>query len=137
MICDKFVFIFQELLPKIKQQQLLVSDFELTSELESRVKNIISKMEPVDIADQMELYKKWNDTRQEKFNEEVEASRIEQRKREIADMLLELQAKEEKLNFFEQREKISLGISRMPPEETAEAEEEEIFVAAPGTKAKK
>ena len=72
------------------------------------------------------------------LNEQVRQYRIVQKKSELIQKLKDLQIKEEKLRYFEQLEKIGLGVAKaaiqVKPQE--EKKEEEVFVAAPSERTK-
>ena len=68
-----------------------------------------------------------------RLGDEKEVLGIKKKKEELVQKLLELKVRDEKLRFFEQEEKINLGVSLQPKiMETEDVEEEEIFVNAPG-----
>lgn len=93
----------------------------------------INTYEPIDIAAQAKLFEKWVKNRTIMLEEQVQRYQLEQKKRNIANRLLELKAKEEKLRYFEQRVKIELKISQQPVMKPIEdVVEEEQFVAPPG-----
>ena len=91
-----------------------------------------------DIALQRKLYEKWSVERKEDLEKQEADFALTQKKLDIATRLNELQRTEEKLRYFEQEQKIKLGIKRQPrmPPPEAEAEQEQ-FVAAPGERSKK
>ncbi len=104
----------------------------MEAELRTRVENIVQKVEARDISDLGKLFAEWCDERQNIIDDIMRRLNIDKRKREIADRLLQLKDEEERLTFFEQLGKISLGMSRVPKVEETEVKEEEVFVAAPG-----
>ena len=116
----------------------VVSDFDLEKELHDKVEGIVSLVEKQDINDIQILYKHWVENRQKLVDDHIKKATMEKRKKEIADRLIELREKEEKLRFFEQIEKINLGISRRVIRKPIEdKEEEEIFVAPPTASGKR
>jgi len=64
---------------------------------------------------------------------QIEEHRVEQKKKEVAQRILDLQSREEKLRYFEKQAQIELKISERPPDpHIEEAVSEEEFVAPPG-----
>ena len=123
-------FVLQAILEKL--QDKIKDDFSLEEKLQERVQNIVKAVEQKDIEEYTELQTVWCENRQKLLDEHVKSVEMDKRKREIADRLLELKDKEEKLSFFEQLGKISLGISRIREEKSLEdKKEEELFVSAP------
>ena len=106
--------------------------FSLEEELQQRVDSVVKSAQELDIDENKELLVEWNENRQSQLEAEIKRVKIEKRKRELADRLLELKDREEKLSYFEQVGQISLGIARAPETEDLEDEEvEEQFVPAP------
>ncbi len=101
----KFYFLFQSLCDKLESNGKVVLDFDLEKELHDKVESIVSLVEKEDINDIQSLYKHWIQNRQNLVDEHIKKASMEKRKREIADRLIELREKEEKLRFFEQIEK--------------------------------
>ena len=121
-----------------KLQNKTNEDFNLEEKLHEQVKDIVQSVEQKDIEEYTELLNVWCENRQKLLDEHVRSLAMGKRKREIADRLLELKEKQEKLSFFEQLGKISLGISRIREEKSLEdAKEEEIFVSAPTASGKR
>jgi len=86
-----------------------------------------------DIETQVELYRQWSDDRQTEVDRQVEQRRVDQKKKAIVQRILDLQAREEKLRYFEKQTQIELNISQRPPDpHIEEAVSEEEFVAPPG-----
>lgn len=64
--------------------------------------------------------------------------RTRDKKEDIVKRLLELKKKEERLSYFDQKDQITVGMSRAPYFESLESvQEEEQFVAAPGERQRK
>ena len=106
---------------------------DLEKELVKMVDLVISKMEPVDVEEQCRLFDRWDEERQALVDTQVEQLRTTQRKRKIAERLLTLKSREERLRFFERQSKMDLIISMQPKIKPIEdVVEEELFVAPPG-----
>ncbi|CAD5116272.1 DgyrCDS5179 [Dimorphilus gyrociliatus] len=115
-----------------------LEDLDLEKEVKKLMENTIAQTEAYDIEKQEKLYKNWNEIREESLKKEIEAMKVDQEKKEIAEKLIQLQNREEKLSYFEQLEKIKLGIQRGPKiVPITEVKEEEEFVAAPGERGRK
>ena len=122
----------QDLNSKLEGSAIISSD-PLEPLLKSFVEENISQHQNTDIEHQLSLYNEWEQARQDRLNKEVSEQQLKARKQAIVDRLMEIQAKDEKLRYFEQLEKIELGISERPDIKPIEdIKEEEIFVAAPG-----
>jgi len=86
-----------------------------------------------DIETQVALYRQWADDQQAEIDRQVEQHRISQKKKDLVQRILDLQAREEKLRYFEKQSQIELKISERPPDpHVEEAISEEEFVAPPG-----
>lgn len=133
------LLLFQVLSEKLKDK--VKQEFTLEDELRKRVQHVVQSVEQTDIEDYKKLLSGWCENRQKLLDEYVRHVKMEKRKREIADRLLELKDREEKLSFFEQLGNISLGISRIKEEkdieEKEEEKEEEQFVSAPTASGKR
>ena len=69
---------------------------------------------------------------------QLESTRIKARKEDIVRRLLELKDREERLHYFDEHDKITVGMGRAPRfKSLEEAEKEEQFVQAPGERTKK
>lgn len=102
------------------------------------LEDTISKTEAYDMEKQEKLHSEWINKREESLKQEMEVIKIDQEKKDIAEKLIQLQKREEKLSYFEQLEKIKLGIQRAPKiVPIKEVTEEEEFVAAPGERGRK
>jgi hypothetical protein len=93
---------------------------------------MINKFTSSDIEDQKQQFLGWEKNRETRLQEQIKLIQIKQKKNEVAQNLLELTAKEEKLRYFEQKSKIDLQISLQPQIRLIEEViEEEQFVAPP------
>ena len=109
-----------------------VVDEPLQPLLKERVEKLTVGCEAQDITDQQRVYRRWEAERQDDIQTQIDTANNLQKRRQIAERLKELQAKEEKLSYFEQQEKIMLGVSRAPKFRPIEdVQEEEQFVAPP------
>ena len=125
----------QSLLENVRSK--VKESFSLEDELQQKVDSIVQTVQQHDTHENKELILKWNENRQSLLEEGIKRVKMEKRKREIADRLLELKENEEKLSYFEQVGQISIGITRVPEEEEEEEEVEEQFVASPTSGAKR
>lgn len=101
-------------------------------ELVRRVSDAIARVAASDAAKQKETYARWTVERQQQVDAQLERYRTERKKREIAQRLVSLRQREEKLRFFEQQTKIDLTIADAPKELPIKvASIEEQFVAPP------
>ena len=81
----------------------------------------------------MALYRQWTNDRQTEVDKQLEDHRIELKKKDIVGRILDLQAREERLRYFEKQSQIELSISERPPDpHLEEVVSEEEFVAPPG-----
>lgn len=105
----------------------------MEEELLRRLDAVTAQYEQEDILNQNETYISWNTKREATFEEHITNVKREKRKLELADKLLELKSRQEKLKFFEHLGEISVGIANVPKEEeeTGDLEEKEVFVSAP------
>jgi len=79
------------------------------------------------------LYRQWTNDRQTEVDKQLEDHRIELKKKDIVGRILDLQAREERLRYFEKQSQIELSISERPPDpHLEEVVSEEEFVAPPG-----
>ena len=89
------------------------------------------------MAAQRSLLLQWGDQREERLEGEMERVRRLHKKASIEQRLKELKAREERLRFFEQEDKIHLSISQLPRMRPIEdVKEEEQFVGTPGERGK-
>ena len=79
----------------------------------------------------------WNKERQELLDQQIAAYQEKVKKYEIAKKLTELQEREEKLRFFEDRNKIRMAIKKAKKmKEIRVLSDDEQYVAAPGERNK-
>lgn len=79
------------------------------------------------------MYRQWAADRQTEVDRQLEEHHIAQKKKDIVQRILDLQAREEKLRYFEKQSQIELKISERPPDpHLEEVVSEEEFVAPPG-----
>ena len=79
----------------------------------------------------------WNKERQELLDHQIAAYQEKVKKYEIAKKLTELQEREEKLRFFEDRNKIRMAIKKAKKmKEIRVLSDDEQYVAAPGERNK-
>ena len=91
-----------------------------------------------DIETQVALYRQWAEDRQTEVDRQVEEHRVSQKKKDLVQRILDLQAREEKLRYFEKQTQIELKISERPPDpHLEEAVSEEEFVPPPGERSEK
>ena len=110
----------------------------MSDALKQKLDSIILVYEKHDIKNQDELHQKWVTDRAADIVNQIKEFEIHQKKIAIAEKLNELQRTEEKLRYFEEEQKIKLGIKRQPKFRPIEDEtEKEQFVAAPTERAKK
>lgn len=100
---------------KVVLQERLANTSQLQSEsfdtvIEELCKNAVAKEEPLLAEKQKELYKKWNELREEKLNEELNRLQRAQRLKKIESITEEMKTKEQHLWFFENEAKIDLQI---------------------------
>ncbi|XP_055845258.1 28S ribosomal protein S27, mitochondrial [Episyrphus balteatus] len=100
---------------KVVVQERLANTNQLQSEsfdtlLEDYCKSVVAKQEPVAIEAQKELYKKWNNLREEKLTEELNRLQRAKRLKKIELMTEEMKKKEQHLWFFENESDIDLQI---------------------------
>ena len=107
------------------------SDVDL--QLSRLVEQATAEVSEKDIEMQEALYHQWADDRQSDVDRQVEEHRLSQKKQDIVKRILDLQAREEKLRYFEKQTQIELKISERPPDpHIEEVVSEEEFVAPPG-----
>jgi hypothetical protein len=112
---------------------LATSDVSLDALLKEHVASSIAGHEATDIAAHPPRYAEWQQHRSAYLQGELEAQRVAEKKREMMERILELRARDEKLRFFEQADRIELGIASKTSKEAPEkVGKEEVFVAAPG-----
>lgn len=117
----------------LKKSGKVADNIAVEEELLKLLNERINTYEPIDIAAQTKLFEEWVKNRTTLLEEQIQRYQLEQKKRTIANRLLELKAKEEKLRYFEQRVKIELKLSQQPVMKPIEdVVEEEQFVAPPG-----
>lgn len=100
---------------KVALQERLANTNKLQSEsfdssLEEYCKSVVSKHEPVEIANQKEIYMKWNVVREEKLNAELHRLQRAKRLKAVEDIAEKMKTKEQHLWFFENEDKIELEI---------------------------
>ena len=106
---------------------------DVNSHLSRLAEDTVGQSTPSDVATQAAMYGRWAAERQADVDRDLEERRVAHRKREIADRILELRAREERLRYFEMQTQIELKISERPVDPLfEEAVSEEEFVAPPG-----
>jgi len=106
---------------------------DIDLQLSRLVEQTVDETSSNDIATQLGLYRQWTDERQMDVDRQLDDYRIKQKKQDLVRRILELQAREEKLRYFEKQSQIELKISERPPDpHIEEAVSEEEFVAPPG-----
>ena len=104
---------------------------------QERATAAITTHEPQDIESQHSLFSRWNDDRQQRLDAEIDRIRKLQMKTSIEQRLRDMKAREERLRFFEQEDKIHLSISQLPRMRPIEdVKEEEQFVGTPAERGK-
>lgn len=128
--------LWQELSEKLKVAGQVDSSDELLdihAQLSRLAEETEAKTSAKDIETLLGLYRQWADDRQTEVDIQLEQHRIEQKKKDLVQRILDLQAREEKLRYFEKQTQIELKISERPPDpQIEEAVSEEEFVAPPG-----
>ena len=106
---------------------------DIDSQLLRLAEQAAAEVSEEDVETQVALYRQWAEDRQTEVDRQVEEHRVNQRKKDIARRILELQAREEKLQYFEKQSQVELKISERPPDpHVEEVVSEEEFVAPPG-----
>jgi len=106
---------------------------DVDSQLSRLAEQTYAKVSAGDVETQQSLYHQWADDRQAEVDRQMEQQRVKQKKKDLVQRILELQAREEKLRYFESQAQIELKISERPPDpHIEEAVSEEEFVAPPG-----
>lgn len=124
---------FQELSEQLKKTGKVSGDISLEDELLKLVNERIKTCEPIDVASQKKLFAEWETERTTLLEEQIKQYQTEQRKRDIAQRLLDLRSKEEKFRYFEKKVEMDLKISQQPTmRPIEEVVEEEQYVAPPG-----
>jgi len=125
----------QELTERLKAAGKVDTSDELSdidSQLSRLVERTAADVSDSDIETLSSLYRRWSDERQSELDEQLERYRVEQKKKDIVQRILDLQAREEKLRYFEKQTQIELKISERPPDpHIEEAVSEEEFVPPP------
>ena len=127
----------QALISCLESQNKIV-DCDLSAILQTKMSSLLPLCEKHDIDQQTHLHQKWVTDRAADIAKQIKDFETQQRKIAIAQRLSDLQQTEEKLRYFEQEQKIKLGIKRQPLIRPIEDEiEQEQFVAAPTERSKK
>ena len=126
----------QELSEKLKATGKVDSCEEFAdtdSQLSRLAEQTAAEVSTEDMETQVSLYRQWADNRQTEVDRQLEEHRVDQKKKNLVQRILDLQAREEKLRYFEKQAQIELKISERPPDpHLEEAVCEEEFVAPPG-----
>jgi len=118
---------------QLKKTGKVSGDISLEDELLKLVNERIKTCEPIDVASQKKLFAEWETERTTLLEEQIKQYQTEQRKRDIAQRLLDLRSKEEKFRYFEKKVEMDLKISQQPTmRPIEEVVEEEQYVAPPG-----
>ena len=136
-LSDIVIFIIIQAVQEKLEGQGQVDTLDLGAELKVKVEAAVAEQESMDIEKQTSLFKEWDELREAEVQRSLDAIRLHQQKIDIAERLQKLTEMEEKLRYFEQEQKVSLGISRMPRERPIdEVKEEEQFVPPPQERGK-
>ena len=126
----------QELSEKLKAAGKVDASGEFSdvdAQLSRLAEETAAEVSATDTATQLAQYRQWADDRQTEVDEQLERYRVERKKKDIVQRILDLQAREEKLRYFEKQTQIELKISERPPDpHIEEAVSEEEFVPPPG-----
>jgi len=126
----------QELSEKLKAAGKVDASGEFSdvdAQLSRLAEETAAEVSANDTATQLAQYRQWADDRQTEVDEQLERYRVERKKKDIVQRILDLQAREEKLRYFEKQTQIELKISERPPDpHIEEAVSEEEFVPPPG-----
>ncbi|XP_074651238.1 small ribosomal subunit protein mS27-like [Tubulanus polymorphus] len=114
---------FEEIRQSLQKANLLSTE-NLDELIETLVKSELPKLKAHDITAQEQLFARWEITRQEKLNEQLENYRYNQRKKELIKQMLEIKEKEELLNYYERIHDIQLAASKAPKIEVEEKHDE-------------
>jgi len=128
--------VWQELAEKLKASGKVDESDELSDvdkQLSWLAEQTAAEVSSKDIETQVALYHQWANDRQTEVDQQLEEHRIELKKKDIVRRILDLQAREEKLRYFEKQSQVELRISERPPDpHLEEVVSEEEFVAPPG-----
>ena len=97
---DGFLDNFSKRVNQLETGGFILED-NLDDSLKQRIENAVSKQENVDIQRQKEQYKLWEQQREEEVQREANAIEHRRRLAILEAKKLELEAKEERLNFFD------------------------------------
>ena len=97
---DGFLDNFSKQVNQLETGGFILED-NLDDSLKQRIENAVSKQENVDIQRQKEQYKLWEQQREEEVQREANAIEHRRRLAILEAKKLELEAKEERLNFFD------------------------------------
>jgi len=127
---------FTECVEKLKSAGKLSasSDTDLST-LRQRVIDSQSAVSATDCSRLTDMYRQWLDERQQLVDKQLQDAAVNVKKQEIAQRLLELKAREEKLRFFDEQTKLELKITELPADwdrVVSDEVSEEQFVAPPG-----
>jgi len=128
--------VWQELAEKLKVAGKVDTSDEFSdvdSQLSRLAEQTAAEVSTKDVETQATLYRQWAEVRRAEVDRQVEEQHLQQKKKEIVRRILDLQAREEKLRYFEKQVDIELRISERPPDpHVEEVVSEEEFVAPPG-----
>jgi len=128
-------YVSQELSGKLKASGKIVkTQPEAASrELAKLVADTFAVVAASDTAALKDTYIRWTEEQQQELDSQLKRHLSERKKRELAERLVSLRAREERLRFFEQQTQIELTIADTPTELPIKvASIEEQFVAPPG-----
>lgn len=109
----------------------------MTNELLSRVNAAISEHQDKDTESQTALFKEWVLQRDQLLQDQVEKLRKQTKQEELAKRLVALQEKEERLRYFEELDRIKIGMSKTTKEKAIkDVAQDELFVLPPGERGK-
>jgi len=130
-----YILLWQELTEKLKAADKVDTSDEFADvdrQLSRLAEQTAADVSADDIATQLAVYRQWADERQTEVAEQLERHRVEQKKKDIVERILDLQARDEKLRYFERQAQIEIKISERPPDpQVEEAVSEEEFVPPP------
>ena len=126
----------QSLVKKLEEADK-ITECELENKIVVNLKNCVKKVEDSDRSDMQSSFKNWNKQREELLQEQIKRYKEESIRKELTEKLEALKNQEEILSYFEQENKVSLGVSKAPEEwKIEDVKVEEQFVASPSERGK-
>ena len=101
----------------------VVKGYDMEDELLGLTRVAIAKHQDSDINKQIQMFEQWEQNRSNLLQQQIRDYKMQRKKAELAKRLRELQAQEEKLSYFEQYDKIQLGIQNRPTEKQVTAKQ--------------